>query len=207
LKTTNSANPWPRLIHAIDVLTNVPTNQLRTRVEEVLAVDRWLWFLAVENVFTDDDSYWNKGADYEIYYEPETGRLHPIEHDGNEAFMTVDTQLSPMHQIGNTNRPVISRLLGVPELKQRYLAHMRVILQEWFNPSVLNPLIDQHRDLILADLAADTQEGLYDADLLQRPRRGQDVHPAAQCLASDQRGIATPSAADSIGFRACAASA
>jgi hypothetical protein len=159
LKTTNSANPWPRLIHAIDVLNNASTNGLRDQLEDVLAVHRWLWFLAIENVFTDDDSYWNKGADYEIYYEPETGRLHPIEHDGNEAFMTVDTQLSPMHQFGNTNRPVITRLLAVSELKQRYLAHMRTVLQEWFNPSVLNPLVDQHRDLILADFVTDTKKG------------------------------------------------
>jgi spore coat protein CotH len=46
------------------VLNNTPADQLRDKIEDVFAVDRWLWFLAVENLFVDDDSYWNKGADY-----------------------------------------------------------------------------------------------------------------------------------------------
>ena len=54
-------------------------NNLRDRGEDVFAVDNWLWFLAVENLFVDDNSYWNKGADYGFYYEPECGRIHPVE--------------------------------------------------------------------------------------------------------------------------------
>ena len=73
LRTTNSptSNAWARLINAIYVLNATPTNQLRAKVEEVLAVDEWLWFLAIENIFADDDSYWNKGADYSFYWAPE----------------------------------------------------------------------------------------------------------------------------------------
>jgi spore coat protein CotH len=86
LKSDNSTNAWDRLLHAIDVLNNTSPDQLRDKVEDAFAVDRWLWFLAVENLFVDDDSYWNKGADYAFYFEPESGRIHPVEHDGNEAF-------------------------------------------------------------------------------------------------------------------------
>jgi spore coat protein CotH len=116
LKDGDSTNALPRLINAIYVLNATATNLLRDKVEDVLAVDRWLWFLALENVFADDDSYWNKGADYMMYYEPESGRLHPVEHDGNEAFVPGDASLSPVQGDNNSARPVLRRLLGIPEL-------------------------------------------------------------------------------------------
>jgi len=150
LRTTNSptTNAWRRLINAIVVLNTTPTNQLHEKVEDVLAVDSWLWFLAIENLFADDDSYFNKGADYSFYYEPESGRIHPLEHDGNEAFVAGDVQLSPVVGYSATggsatlsNRPLLARLLSIPELRQRYLAHMRTVLQEYYNPVVMTPMI------------------------------------------------------------------
>ncbi len=160
LKTSpDPTNAWRRLVHAIDVLNNTPLAELRDTVEEVLAVDRWLWFNAIEIVFADDDSYWNKGADYSFYYEPESGRIHPLEHDGNEAFVAGDVSLSPVQGSTGTNRPVISRLLAVPELRQRYLAHMRTVLEEAFNPSRLTPLIQELHRLSVAAVGADTRKG------------------------------------------------
>ena len=158
LKTDNSTNAWERLVHATDVLNNTSADQLRDKVEDVLAVDRWLWFLAVENVFADDDSYFNKGADYGFYYEPESGRIHPVEHDGNEAFVAGDVQLSPVQGATGSNRPVLSRLLSIPEWRQRYLAHMRTVLRESFNPSALTPWIVQYYALSIEAVIADTKK-------------------------------------------------
>jgi hypothetical protein len=159
LKTQNSTNAWQRLIQATYVLNKTPAAQLRDQVEDVLAVDRWLWFLVLENVFADDDSYFNKGADYMFYYEPESGRLHPVEHDGNESFFASDARLSPVQGATSTNRPVLNRLLSIPELRQRYLAHMRTVLEESYNPTVMLGLIDHYHALSQAAIAADTRKG------------------------------------------------
>jgi len=159
LKSDPNTNAWPRLINAIYVFNTTATNLLRDKAEEVLAVDRWLWFLAVENVFADDDSYFNKGADYMFYYEPESGRIHPVEHDGNEAFFAGDAQLSPVQGATASNRPVLRRLLSIPELRQRYLAHLRIVLQEYFNPPVMIPSISQYSALSVAAIAADPKKG------------------------------------------------
>ncbi len=158
LKSSHLTNAWELLQNATYVLNKTGTNVLRDAVEDVLAVDRWLWFLAVENIFTDEDSYYYKGADYVLYYEPETGRIHPVEHDGNESSNTGDTSLSPVEGAKNNNRPVISRLLSIDELRQRYLAHMRTILQESFNTNELWPVIDRYREMSLPAIMADTKK-------------------------------------------------
>ena len=169
LQSANSPTnvAWNRLINAIRVLGTTPTNALRDAVEDVLAVDDWLWFLALENIFSDDDSYWNKGADYSLYYEPESGRFHPLEHDGNEAISVVtDQTLSPVVGAGvasgNTtlnNRPLLYRLLPINELRQRYLAHLRTVLQESFHPAVMTPMIESFRALSYNDILADPNKG------------------------------------------------
>ena len=170
LKTDNSTNAWERLLHATDVLNNTPTNTLRDQVEEVLAVDRWLWFLALENIFTDEDSYYYKGSDYTFYYEPESGRIHPVEHDGNESLVSNDYTLSPVQGASDTNLPVLKQLLSIAELRQRYLAHMRTVLEESFNPTVLLPVIAQYRQLTVDVIQADTKKNYtmaaYASDLL-----------------------------------------
>lgn len=158
LKSGDTTNAWSRLLQAIDVLNNTPAADLRDKVEDVLAVDSWLWFLAVENIFADDDSYFNKGADYGFYYELESGRIHPVEHDGNEAFTAGDVRLSPVEGATGTNRPVLYKLLPIPELRQRYLAHMRTVLEESFKPAVMFPLIEQFVALTVPDIITDPKK-------------------------------------------------
>lgn len=159
LKTDNSTNAWERLYHAIDVLNRTPADQLRDKVQEVLDVDRWLWFTAIENIFTDDDSYWNKGADYAFYYEPESGRFHPIEHDGNEAFTVGDVSLSPVQGSTGTNRPILSKLLSIPDFRQRYLAHMKTVLEEQYNPGYMTVLIEGLQNLSVEAIRLDPKKG------------------------------------------------
>jgi hypothetical protein len=154
--TTNEA--FGRLIHAINVLNNTTTD-FRNAVEDVYAVDNWLWFLAVENVFADDDSYWNKGADYGFYYEIESGRIHPVEHDGNESFVAGDQTLSPLAGM-STTRPLLYKFLNLNELKQRYLAHMRTILAENFNPGVMTSNINAFHALSVNAISADPRKGI-----------------------------------------------
>lgn len=135
LKTTaNATNAWRRLMQAIEVLNHTPRAQRLGVLDGYFAVDSWLWFLVLENLFVEDDSYWHKGADYSFYFEPESGRIHPLQHDGNEAFVSSFAQLSPVYGEADLERPLLSQLLSVPEWRQRYLAHMRTVLDESFNP-------------------------------------------------------------------------
>lgn len=156
-KTFDTDRAWTRLVHAIDVLHHTPTSRLRDALEEVYAVDSWLWFLAVENVFTDDDAYWNKGADYSFYCDAEAGRIYPVQHDGNESFVVSNTDVSPTFGETEESRPMLSRLLAIPELRQRYFAHMRTVLDEVFRPDVMTAEIDRLSALSVAAVEAETR--------------------------------------------------
>lgn len=161
LKSSDIPHTWSALAKACQVLSQVPTAP-RDSTRRYLDIDKILWYLAIENVFADDDSYVMKGKmDYMVYYEPESERVFPMEYDGNSSFLnTAATSASwtPFKNVTNANYPLLNKLLNVPEWRQRYLAHYRTILTETFNPTRLHPMIDTMNSRIAALVAADTKK-------------------------------------------------
>ena len=157
--STNTLTALQRLTNAIYTLHLTPTAQLRDKAEDVFAVDSWLWALGIEILFVDDDSYWYKGADYGFYYELESGRIHPVQHDGNEAFYVgSDYALSPVTGATGNNRPLLYKFLSNAELRQRYLAHMRTVLEENFTPAKMAAAI--HRIIDKPGTSSPTPPGV-----------------------------------------------
>ncbi|MCC8173949.1 MAG: CotH kinase family protein, partial [Odoribacter sp.] len=146
LKKSYKENPWEDLIYTCKLLDSLSGEELAEKIKDVLDVDRTLWFLACENIYQDEDSYVFKGStDYYLYWEPETGHITPIEYDGNETFPTRrNGQWSPFFNADNENLPLLNKLLNVPSLRQRYLAHYRTILKERFNPEYMEKMIDEY---------------------------------------------------------------
>ncbi|MBP8910488.1 MAG: CotH kinase family protein [Phycisphaerae bacterium] len=157
LKSTHQADPWASLIRTCDVLNNTPLAQLPDKIESVLNVDGALWFCAFEIIFADDDGYVNKrGSDYGLYYEPETGRIHLMQYDGNECMGATTWPI--FYRADDSSVPIMNRLLSIPKYRQRYLAHVRTILNTHFTTDLLNAKIDAYRALIEAEVAADTKK-------------------------------------------------
>ena len=143
LKYSSQNAPWQDLADACKVLNQTSTSELEAKVREVLDLDRTLWFLACEIIFMDEDSYVQKGGmDYYIFIDAATGRLTPLEYDGNEVLRSSNTSRSPFYNENSANYPLLNKLLAVPNIRQRYLAHFRTILEESFNPDAMNELID-----------------------------------------------------------------
>jgi hypothetical protein len=160
LKNSGQADPWASLIHVCDVLNNTALAQLPEKLEPVLNVDRALWVCAFEIVFQDDDGYVNKrGSDYCLYYEPQTGRMHLMQYDGNESMnMTGTTGWSVFYRADDPVVPLMYRLMAIPQYRQRYLAHVRTILDSFFTEEGLCAKIDAYRALIENDVSADTKK-------------------------------------------------
>lgn len=167
-RAEEAPNAWQDLINLCRVLEITPDDQLESALSAVLNIDRALWFLALDNVVIDNDGYFSRASDYALYQDP-MGRFHLLPHDSNETFrfaggggpnswQTDGQMLSPVSQENDTMRPVINRLLAIPHLRARYLAHVRTIVNEWFDWDVLQPIITEYQSLVDAEVKADDKK-------------------------------------------------
>jgi len=133
-------------------------------IDALFAIDPSIWSVALENALTDDDSYINKGCDFMLYRDPADGRMHLFPRDNNESFKYPTWPVN--RNFTATSKPLLSRVLAVPELRQRYMAHYRTILREldWAH---FEPLFEAQRQLIDAAVQADTKK-LYSYQLFQQ---------------------------------------
>ena len=150
LKSAEKPNPWDDLVNTCDVLNNSTPAALDSLLPNVLDIDRTLWFLASEILFCDDDSYVYKGKmDYYLYYEKETGRITPQEYDGNSALeLNLATSWSPFYHETNVNYPLLNKILARPEWRQRYLAHMRTLIEEDLDTASAYQIINEYESAI-----------------------------------------------------------
>ncbi len=147
-------------MNVCNALGNTPAAALEDSLKQYLDIDRTLWFLAHEILFTDDDSYvWKGGMDYFLYWEPETGRMTPLEYDGNTCMdLAFANTWSPFYRQNDTKYALMNKMFPVPALRQRYLAHVRTIIEESFNLTYVDSLIDAYADFIDAEVSADPKK-------------------------------------------------
>ena len=178
IKTKDDKQSWAALIKLCRILNETPPDKLEAALSPMLDLNVALKILALENVLINDDGYWIRTSDYNLHLD-EQGRFHIIPHDGNETFRTPGgpgfgggqeirgVELDPLFGSDDLNKPLLNRLLASPELKTRYLRHVRKMAEEWLDWNKLAPLAEQFQALIAADVQADTHK-LYSLDAFKR---------------------------------------
>ena len=96
--------------------------------------------------------------DYYVYYDKYNERILPIEYDGNSVFGNQNTNWSPFYNENDTDFVLMNKLFEIPELRQRYLAHFRTILEESFDSEYINELIDNYGEFINQSVYEDPQK-------------------------------------------------
>lgn len=183
IKFSDKQYPWDDLVSTCDVLNNTPLATLPDVLPAKLDIDRTLWFLASEILFSDDDSYIQKGRmDYYAYWEMETGRMAPQEYDGNTVMNPAFSGWSPFYHADNVNYPLLNRLLAVPQWRQRYLAHLRTLISECFNSASADAIIDGYKAQIDAHVQSDPKKLYSYADF-------QNEIPILKNFISTRRGV------------------
>lgn len=153
---------WQELMWFLDTLNN--HNEV---VEQVLNIDRHLWFIAFSNLFVNLDGPINNPQNYYIYKD-DAGRFNPILWDLNESFggfgshqtlgnlnTTQKQQLSPFANANESEFPIISKILSNDTWRKMYVAHMKTILEENFENSLYETRALEIQDVIDADVQAD----------------------------------------------------
>jgi len=172
IKSKDDPASWAALAKLCRVLNDTPAAQLPAALDPILDVDGVLKFLAIDVALVNTDGYWTRASDYNIYRDA-SGRFHVFPHDFNEAFEPEEgrrggwiqngTDLNPMIGLDDETKPLRSRLLAVPEWRERYLGHVHEIAQRWLDWETLKPTIRQWQALIEADVKADTKK-IYATD-------------------------------------------
>ena len=67
-------------------------------------------------------------------------------------------ELDPLIGLDEAKKPLRSRLLAVPALRARYLAHVRTIAEDSLDWKKLGPVVAQYRALIEKEVEADTRK-------------------------------------------------
>jgi len=153
---------WDELINFIDTLNNHNSS-----VEQVLNIDRHLWFLAFSNLLVNLDGPINNPQNYYIYKD-DAGRFNPIPWDLNESFgvfsfhqtlgllnTTGLQEMSPFANLNESEFPIISKILTNDTYRKMYVAHMRTMLEEKFDNGFYETRALEIQDIISDDVQAD----------------------------------------------------
>ena len=181
IKSPDSPASWQGLIDLCEALETMSDQQIAEDLDQRLDIDGALWFLALDNVFGDDDGYFSRGSDYLIFQDAAHGRFHLFPYDSNETFRLgggrgpggrgrrggdrggIDREPQSAQRdifLGSNDerRPLIRRLFAIPELKARYVAHLHTIIDEWLDWQKLGPIVTRIHRMVAEEIAADTRK-------------------------------------------------
>ena len=186
IKSKDDPKSWASLIDFCRVLNQTPPDKLEAALAPLLDIDGALKFLALENVFINNDGYWVRASDYDLFLDSK-GRFHLVPYDANETFSlpggpgfrgvrrgpgsfiesqavdpgrpprTRGVELDPLQAINDAGKPLLSKLLAVPALRARYLGYVREMASTWLDWNKLGPLAERYHALIAPEVKADTR--------------------------------------------------
>jgi hypothetical protein len=171
IKNKDDPENWQKLIELTRVLNQTPPAELVAALEPLLDINGALRYLAVDNALLNSDGYWSRNSDYGIYLD-EDGRFHVTNYDTNEALRESmgrrgsgggGTRLSPFEGSRDGTKPLLYRLLMVPELRERYLGYVRDVAENWLEWERLQPIVEDYRALIRGVIEVDERK-LYSTD-------------------------------------------
>jgi CotH kinase protein len=85
IKSEDKESAWQRLILLCKVLKETPAESLEQELSGILDIDNVLRFLAVDVALINNDGYWVRASDYNIFMD-EKGIFRLVPHDMNESF-------------------------------------------------------------------------------------------------------------------------
>lgn len=128
-------------------------------------VDRGIWFLALNNLFVNLDSYIGPFCQNYYLFQDDNSRFLPIVWDFNESFghfsminspgpgnppaTTQDLQeMDPFLRNGDATRPLCNILFANPTYRKMYVAHMKTIIEEFFSNNYYHQKADSLHNTI-----------------------------------------------------------
>jgi spore coat protein CotH len=89
---------------------------------------------------------------------PPPGQVGGGRRGGRGMMMGGGVDLDPLVGLDDASKPLRSKLLAVPALRERYLSYVREIAQKWLDWRTLEPRVQQYQALIADAVKADTRK-------------------------------------------------
>ena len=136
LKTNETANDWTDLIDFIDFINNSSDTDFEANLHTRLELTEFLRSAALDNLFSNLDSYTGSARNYYLYHNLTTGKWEWIKWDGNETFGSYTNGVNTITNLplnySNSDRPLLNRIFNNPTLYQTYLIELCDIANKLF---------------------------------------------------------------------------
>lgn len=166
LKTNKAKEDYSDLAHFVSVLNLTPDSTFAREIQRVFNVDSFLRALAVDVAVGSWDDYWFLKNNYYLYHNTETGLFEFIPFDYDNTFgiwwddilRGIDWGTRNIYNWGHPfeRRPLVTRILAVPEFRNRFSFYLNRLLQTAFDPQSFFPKIDALHNLITPAAESDT---------------------------------------------------
>jgi spore coat protein H len=145
LKTNEEVNDRSDLDAVVNALKADDEN-LPALLEQVVDVDEFLSFWAMESITGHWDSATGNANNHFIYNDPATGVFHYIPW-GADGSMELDHQLAPGTGPLYRYTSIPAHLFNIPEYQEKYHQRLLSLLDEVWDESALHAEVDRIRDL------------------------------------------------------------
>ncbi|MEW6196828.1 MAG: CotH kinase family protein [Bacteroidota bacterium] len=155
LTTNEDQDDYSQLAKLIRIINQTPLNSLPDSLESILFIDEFLKYEAVNILVGSWDEYWSLMNNYYLYYEPSKKKFHWLPYDYDNtlgiSWIGIDwTQADPYYfpQIANGERPLIERMLQLPEYRNLYTHFIEFYRNNVLNLPYLYLRIDSLKNMI-----------------------------------------------------------
>lgn len=162
LKTNVTEDDYSGLADFIWRLNNTVTNNFQCKIEEVLDVNSVLKAMAIDMLTSNWDGVINQNNFY-LYEDLKTGIFHWIPYDTDNSFgidwFGIDWATVDIYQFANRlggERPLYQQMLTLPEYRAKYTYYVDQLIQTYYNNDLLDPALDNVRDMIIPFRIPDT---------------------------------------------------
>lgn len=160
LRTNEEEDDYSDLANFISVINQASLTDLPCELEAIFNVDAYLRTMAFDVLSGNWDGYWNKNNFY-LYNNTATGKFEYIPFDVDNTFgidwFNIDWAERNMYDwvSSDEDRPLIERLLEVPDYRARFTYYIQKVMEEDFNSEVLFAQLDELQVMLAPFVAAD----------------------------------------------------
>lgn len=160
LKTNKNADDYSSLAAFIDILNNTSLEELPCALEGIFDVHSYLRIAAMEVLAGHWDNYIGNKNNFYLYQRSTDGRLMYIPYDVDNTlgiqWFGNWTDQDPYEWTEETDRPLYSRLMQIPQYREAFTWNMRVLQTELFTADWIQNRGEYMINSMVDDMVNDT---------------------------------------------------